>query len=336
MRGKGITYDTGFINAGTISHQRFEPDVVEREMRIIHDDLHCNAVRITGGDPNRLEIAARLAAKAGLEVWFSPFTCDLTNEQMLALLADCAERAERLRQQGATVVLVTGGELSLMNKGFLPGETLKERLDLLATPARLRELMPAIPARINDFLSQAVALVRERFGGGVTYASIHFERVDWTPFDFLSIDHYRSIEIADRYRDSIRTLVAQGKPVAITEFGSATYRGAADKGARGAEIIEWIGGVPTLRAGDHTRDEGEQASCVRELLDIFESEGVDTAFVFHFASYDLPHRQDHRQDLDLASYGIVKVMEDGFGVTYPDMAWEPKAAFKTVADFYRG
>ncbi|MGH7764158.1 MAG: hypothetical protein ACREOM_07060 [Candidatus Dormibacteraceae bacterium] len=72
MRGKGITYDAGFINAGTISHQRFDPHIVGREMRIIHDDLHCTAVRITGGDPDRLEIAATLAAKAGLEVWFSP------------------------------------------------------------------------------------------------------------------------------------------------------------------------------------------------------------------------------------------------------------------------
>ena len=51
---------------------------------------------------------------------------------MLDLLADCAERAERLRQRGAEVVLVTGAELSLMNKGFLPGETIGERIELLA------------------------------------------------------------------------------------------------------------------------------------------------------------------------------------------------------------
>jgi hypothetical protein len=37
-------------------------------MRVIHDDLHCTAVRITGGDPDRLEVAAQHAAEAGLEV----------------------------------------------------------------------------------------------------------------------------------------------------------------------------------------------------------------------------------------------------------------------------
>jgi hypothetical protein len=37
--------------------------------------------------------------------------------ELLSLFADCAERAERLRQRGAEVVFVTGAELSLMNNG---------------------------------------------------------------------------------------------------------------------------------------------------------------------------------------------------------------------------
>src|SRR4029079_6984301 len=117
MRGKGICYDAGFLHAGVSSRERFDVDVVAREMRIIRDDLHCTAVRITGGDPERIELAARLPARAGLGVWFSPFTSDLTEDEMLRLLVDCAERAERVRRRGAEVVLVTGGELSRMNRG---------------------------------------------------------------------------------------------------------------------------------------------------------------------------------------------------------------------------
>lgn len=45
----------------------------------------------------------------------------------------------------------------------------------------------------------------------------------------------------------------------------------------------------------------------------------------HFASYNLPHRSDPREDWDMASYGAVKVVEDRRGHTYPNMAWEPKA-----------
>src|SRR6476661_9048188 len=141
MRGKGINYDTGFLSAGTSTHEPFDPEVVRREMRIIRDDLHCTAVRITGGAPDRLEIVAAHAADAGLEVWFCPFTNDLTQDELLALLVDCAERAERLRRGGASVVFLTGSEVSLFTEGFLPGATLAERLGLIADPLRLRPLI---------------------------------------------------------------------------------------------------------------------------------------------------------------------------------------------------
>src|SRR5262249_26467580 len=132
MRAKGINYDTGFISAGASTRDRFDPEVVRREMRVIHDDLHCTAVRITGGDPDRLEVAAALAADAGLEVWFCPFTNGLTQEALLERLADCAERAERLRRTGAEAFFPTGSEVSLFTEGFVPGDTLQDRLSLIA------------------------------------------------------------------------------------------------------------------------------------------------------------------------------------------------------------
>lgn len=351
MRGKGITYDTGFLTAGGSgsTHEPFNPDLVQREMRIIRDDLHCNAVRITGGNVDRLEIAATHAAAAGLDVWISPFTNDLTTDGLLAVLAGCAERAERLRQTGAEVVLLTGSELSLFTVGFLPGATLSDRLALLTAPQsqpeRWREQIAAVRTRINAFLGKAVATVRERFGGKISYASLPFEGVDWTPFDVIATDAgYRSIEVAGHYREGIRAFVAQGKslgkPVAITEFGCTTHRGAASLGGRGDTIVEWgDDGKPARLAGEYIRDEDEQAAYLRELLDIFDAEGVDTVFVNTFARYDLPHRSDAsdpRADFDMASYGVVKVFDDHdrHGHTYPDLPWEPKAAFTALADYY--
>jgi hypothetical protein len=339
MRGKGISYDTGFILNGRSSREPFDPEVVRRELRIIRDDLHCNAVRVMGGDPERLELAARYAAELGLEVWFSPYPLELTVDELLSLFADCAERAERLRRRGAEVVFVTGAELSLMNKGFLPGDRFDERVEHLTGPHRLRELVPEVTARVDEFLAKAVALVRERFGGRVTYAAIQLERLDWTRFDIVSMDLYRSIEVADRFTDGVRALVAQGKPVAITEFGAATFRGAGDRGARGLEVVEHdkATGAPVRLTGEYARDEEGQATYLRELLEIFDAEGVDSAFVFTFALRDYPHRPngDPRQDLDLASYGIVKVLDDRHGEAYPDMPWEPKAAFRTLAEYYQ-
>jgi hypothetical protein len=335
-----MTYDTGFIRQGEISRAHFEPEVVRRELAIIRDDLHCNAVQVIGGDPERLELAAGYAAELGLEVWFSPYPLELTTDEILSLFADCAERAERLRMRGADVVFVTGVELSIMNRGFVPGDTLDDRLGLLLSQAghqheRLRE----VSARVNDLLRDAVAMVRERFLGRITYAAIPFERVDWTLFDIVSVELIRNAEVAAQFRAGVRTLVGAGRPVAITGFGAATYRGAGDRGGRAMEILQYDEdtGAPGRLNGEYARDEAGQATYLRELLEIFDAEGVDSTFVFLFALDNLPHRPggDPRDDLDLASPGIVKPLEGRHGDSYPDMTWEPKAAFATVAECYR-
>lgn len=130
----------------------------------------------------------------------------------------------------------------------------------------------------------------------------------------------------------IRAFVQQGralgKPVAITEFGCATYKGAADGGAASHNVLEWNGGRPIRLNDTYVRDETEQATYIRELLDVFESEGVDSAVVYTFAGYVTPRRPDDPdRDLDTGWPGIVKVYDDG--------RWEPKEAFRMLARYYR-
>jgi hypothetical protein len=196
-----------------------------------------------------------------------------------------------------------------------------------------------VSRRLNAFLAEAVADVRTLFRGRVTYAAIQFEAVDWDVFDVVTVELIRSAAVADIFRTGVRTLVAQHpKPVAITGFGTATWRGAADMAPRSMEIIENDPdtGAPLRLSGEFERDEEGQASYLRELLEVFDTEGVDSAFVFLFSLDNLPHRPDGdpRDDLDLASLGIVKVFEDRKGTSYPTMPWEPKAAFAAVAEFY--
>jgi hypothetical protein len=339
MRGHGIAYDTGFVIDGVDSLEHFDGDLARRELTIIRDDLHCDAVQLVGSHPDRLELAARAAADLGLEVWFSPYPLDLHPDQILAVLLDCAERAEHLRATGAEVVFVTGVELSVMNRGFLDGDRIDERLDrLLGDPDGRAGRIAEVRSRLNRFLGSAVPAIRARFHGPVTYAAIPFEGVDWSLFDVVTLELIRSAEVADRFRDGVRSLVAQPKPVAVTGFGTATWHGAGDVAPRSMEIIEYDPATraPLRLTRRFQRDEAGQAAYLRELLDIFDSEGVDSAFVHLFALRNLPHRPDGdpRDDLDLASLGIVKVLDGRTGTTYPGLPWEPKAAFAAIAEHY--
>jgi hypothetical protein len=72
---------------------------------------------------------------------------------------------------------------------------------------------------------------------------------------------------------------------------------------------------------------------VDALLDV--AEGIDSVFLHTFATYYLPHRSNPREDLDMAGSAVVKVFEDHLGQSYPDMPWEPKAAFAALAAVYR-
>lgn len=336
MRIKGIVYDTGFINTGVTTKENFDINLVKREMHIIKNDLHCNAVRITGGDADRLETAATLAASEGLEVWYCPFTCGLTMNELSSFLIDAAERAERIRSSGADVIFITGSEISLFNIGFFKEELLAERLALITNPIKFKEQLPQAQQKMKTFLTNIVQHIREKFKGKISYASLPFEGVDWTLFDFIATDAgHRSAAIAPYFQKGIQTMVNMGKPVAIMEFGCCTYRGAADAGARADWIIEWYhNGQASHLNNTYIRDEDEQANYLLELLEIFETEKVDAVFVNTFARYDLPHRADLIKDLDIASGGVVKVYENENGKTYPDMPWEPKKAFYAISKFY--
>jgi hypothetical protein len=335
VRAFGITYDTGFTSAGTTTREPFDPAVVGREMQVIRDDLRCDAVRITGGDRSRLETAARHAAEAGLEVWYSPFTNGLTQDELLSFLTDSAARAERLRRAGAQVTFLTGSEISLVTDGFLPGSTPAERL---ADPQRLRAALPGLPAKINAFLGQAAAAVRTEFRGKIGYASLPLEGVDWAPFDIVATDAaYPDARTAGRLADGLRALTAHGKPAAVTEFGCTTYRGAGDSG-QGDSVIEWDDRArPARFTAPVVRDEYEQARYLREILRVFDQSAIDAAFVNTFARYDLRHDDaDDDRDFDKASFGIVKVLGSGrTGTAYPGLPWEPKAAFHALADYGR-
>jgi hypothetical protein len=331
---RGINYDTGFGGAvGDRSRAEFDPAVARRELEIIATDLHCDTVRITGDDPDRIRLAADAAVDAGLRVWFSPFPTDLSPAQLPPYFADCAKQAERIRARDPETALVLGCEMSLFCSGFVPGAHLMERLTNAAKPESWAGFTPE--RDFLDVLAEVVESARRHFTGAVSYAAGSWEEIDWSAFDVASVNLYRDADNAAEFPELVRRHVAAGTPLAITEFGCCTYRGAADAGGMGWTIMDVLA-RPRVLTNDYERDEAGQAAYFTELMDVFEAAGVHGAFWFTFAGYGLSSRPEPRRDLDLASYGTVRMLDSGHGTAYPDMTWEPKAVFHTIAARYGG
>ena len=329
MLSIGVNYDTGLRYDGRSTRERFDPEEVRRDLTVIADQLHAPAVRVSGNDPDRLGTAGEAALAAGLELWFSPVPMDLEPDEFIAFLTDCGRRAEALRQSGrGEVVLVLGCELSVFCKGFVPGETSGERLALMADPAtwadpaKLTQLQAGL-ARWGEVQQQLASAARSVFGGRITYAAGLWEDVNWDLFDIVAVDAYRDAANVATFAEELAARKKWGKPVVATEFGCCAYRGAADRGGTGWMIVNREVDPPVVN-GAYERDEQEQVEYLIELVEEFDRVELAAAFWFSFAGFALPHRPDDPEhDLDLSSYGLVAVDDDGH--------WEPKPVFAKLA-----
>jgi hypothetical protein len=342
MNRRGVLYDAGRV-LGLNWRPVFDRQTVRRELQIIRDDLHCNAVKICGRDLDRLVAASEDALRLGLEVWFSPELWDRPTGETLAYIATAAGEAERLRRQWPDLVVFSvATEATLFVRGIVAGRTFNQRLANVRRDVRAgRHAQP-----LAAFLATAGRNARSVFGGPITYASLPFEPVDWSLFDIVGVDHYRESRNASRYLDTLGRFRAHGKPVVITEFGMRTYQGADTDGALGTGITNWktvalhrlplLGRLvrPRLAAGTHVRDEVLQARRIVENLAILDDAGVDGAFVCTFVEPLSTYSPDPRYDLDMGALSLVKTYAHGRGATYPDLTWEPKESFHAVADFY--
>jgi hypothetical protein len=327
---KGINYDTGFEPFGPANSSRktFDTNIVRREMQIIADDLHCTHVRITGSDPDRIAIAARHAIEAGMSVWFSPFPCNLTADELVKYFVDCALKAEEIRQISRDTVFVLGCELSIFNNGFLPGVHLLERSKAFA---EFDKWQPAMDEMLKEFFIKIIPGVRQYFNGNITYAAGEWEEIDWSLFDIISVDLYRAKHNQTNYEQQLKTYMAHNKPVAITEFGCCPLHGASELGGNATFIVLSVqGNELVVNEGWQYREE-EQVIYLKELFSIFTASKVAFAFWFTFADYEKLHSNIAKHNLDMASYGLVQMLGHA-GKTYSDMQWEPRKAFWAMSE----
>jgi hypothetical protein len=328
---RGVNYDVGtnYGPGGTLTRTVWDLDLVRQEIRAIRDELHCTSIGIYGTGVDRLVEAAAAALEDGLDVWLQPRLIDASPQETLRHLAETARAAESLRRRPATLVLNVGCELSIFSNGIIPGASHQERGSKLSSPQYWLRL-PWFNRKLNALLGQAAATTRSCFNGQITYGAGLWERVNWDRFDIVGLDYYRIPANRSRYVANLRRFRRHAKPVVVVEFGCASFEGAVERGPTSHEIIDWSGPVPQL-TGSWVRNEQIQADQIAELIGIYEAEDVHGAFVFEFIEPSYPHAADPRYDLDMAGYGIVKVLPGAQGRSY---RWEPKAAFQTIAGLY--
>ena len=341
MNRKGVCYDVGREMLGQNWRPDFDPSIVRQEIEIIRKDLRCNAIRLQGLDLERLAMAAKAALGEGLEVWFSPEMWDREQQETVDYISRAADVASALEEEfPGRVVMTVGSEVTLFSRGLIPGENVFERL----TNPRLREILfaPATRTSLNTFLGLLASAARRTFRGKLTYASVGFEQVDWTPFDYVAVDLYRGDPMFDRYPELLRRYTSMGKPFVNTEFGCCTFQGAERLGGRGWEVVDWSVWPPRLK-GPYVYDQTAQANELSALLRCNDEAGAFGTFVFTFIETGAGLPEGNAEEIlrsidfdpDLPRYAIVKTYPDKRrGRTYPNMPWEPKESFRAVADFY--
>ncbi|NUO44480.1 MAG: abortive phage infection protein [Streptomyces sp.] len=327
---RGVVYTVG---AGETPATAWSAARMRGDLRVIRDELHANTVDVTGDGVGRLTATAAEAAELGLRIWLQPTLGDVPERDILEHLAETGRFAERLRRQGASVELSVGCEFWLFVPGIIPGDTVFERIENLQSG---NVDWAGMQRRLARFTAKAARLGRRVFHGRLSYASApEIDQVDWGLFDIVGVDYYSYFPRRADYVRELRKYLRHGKPLVVTEFGTCAYVGAPEAGGMGWDIVDHGKNPEEIKDPVPVRSERVQAAYVADLLDVFTSMDLYGAMVFEFLTADAPHRPgDPRHDLDLASYGITKAVQDRPGD--PDSGWhrEPKEAFHAVARAY--
>jgi hypothetical protein len=344
MKYYGVVYDVGlrFTSGQPYSVEQFEPSLVAHDIDVIANEMHANTIRIEGEEIDRLVFAAHNAYRKGLSIFFNPWKMNVPVTELASYYSQAAREAEKLRNEGAEIVFVAGCEMTLFNEGIINGSTVMERVTVLAGLSQdfsteEVDLFLAEKGRmLNNALQGIIKVVRETFHGPVTYSAGMWEMVDWTMFDIVGLDHYRSNETAEDYVGKLDRYRI-GKPLVVMEVGSCAYEGAALLGAGGfMRLLETNpDGTGTFKGGIiPIRSEREQADYVKEQLVLLNGAEVSGVFiyVFSFPSY---RWGEGASDLDMMSFSLVKTYPQNHPKSDEIPPWELKEAFHSIATIYR-
>jgi hypothetical protein len=331
LRYRGVGYDTGWGSGPEdLTKVLWSTAIVQDEMRAIDEQLRCSTVQVFGTDIGRLVEASTEALERGLHVWIQPRLVDRPQKEILDHLARTARQAEALRRRHRAVSLVVGCEYLLFTPGLVPGGDVLERIDNMSS-GKLD--WRAVQRRFAAFLRRAARVARANFDGKITYAAAVGEEVDWRLFDYVGVDYYSFHRKRSGHLEELRKLRKWKRPIVVCEFGTSAFEGAQKMEGMSWSVVDYSKPVPEIPRRI-VRDEQVQADYIVDVLGAFEAAGVHSACVYVFIQTDCPWSPNPRHDIDMAGFGLVKVIRDDYFNPASPYRWEPKQAFHALAKAY--
>ncbi len=331
---RGVCYDTGIeYPGGSPSRAGLMPDKMRVELGRAAE-IGFNAVRIYGSSVATIKAAAEVAIDLGLGVWISPRNVDVQIPDVPALILEYAKMAEQLRARSSNVVFVMAAEASLDFRFSTDDPVYLYRANLFFNPLNMamNRLGVGRWRKFSRFMRETAKAVREVFGGVLTYSAGHWERIDWSLFDYICINYYEAKKDPALFRKRLHRWRSFGKPVIITEFGCCCYEGAEEAGPMGYNIINYDTD-PFHVMFPLERDESIQQRYIFDTLKILEAEKIQGAFIFELINEFYVHYPDPHFDLDLASFGLLKTLPRP-DQNSPRPSPENKLACATLTEYF--
>ncbi len=299
-------------------------EVVKQHLQLLKN-MNGNSVRVVGAEPERVKAVAEAAIKLGLGVWIVPSLRNKTPAQYIKALEPFVLLVKELKKSSpsANIVFCVGNELTLECRGLIKGKTYEERskalsayLKIVLAPEEELKLFPRV-MRAADSYSKSleqkinrllIILARKARTARVplTYSNAPWEKVRWEKFDIASTNLYLSHWNRGRFGDVLRRMKAAGKPTILSQFGTASFKGAIEQGAFASQFL--------LEHPNTQYDEDTQIVGLSEQL-----KGIGAAELQGCFVWNLLEKDDR-------GFGILRVVKDGRA--------EPKRTAGIVSEFF--
>ncbi|MFZ3301360.1 MAG: hypothetical protein WA152_01450 [Microgenomates group bacterium] len=268
---------------------------IGKEMRIIHDDLNCDSVRIAGAKTERAIVSAKIAMENGLLPWMSPrFNYANFEQTKKELSIYCKKAINYGLEEGP---LIVANEL-VFDCEDATGTILKTGLERHETIHKM--IQSGERPDMTDKVIELMKIARAAgWKGTLSYAAFAYENVDWQKVKGQGLGNIEAginlywerdlstneARPAEHYERNIQAAIqnASGLKLNIFEFGTVPH----------GQGLAWGGGGFKLE-GDPDYD--AQKNALLEYLGVLKNHTDVGLFLYTF---------NERKKNQAGSYGIV-------------------------------